>query len=281
MRRTAKSGTPIDRRGSRRPARRLTVLKIGGSVLESGGPGEAALDRAAAVWEAGDPIVVVHGGGAELSRWLDRFGVPSRFHEGQRVTTPEVLPVALMVLGGLINRQIVAGLLRRGCPAVGLTGADGAGTVGRLADEASLGAVGRIASVNVPFYAGLIAARRLPVVASLAWTPGHGWLNLNADLMAAALATGLSARRLILMTDTPGVMAPDGSPLSVLTLGGLRRLIAQGAARDGMIPKLLACRAALRARVPEVLILGDGGGTRVVKGAKAAGARGAAQWGRT
>ncbi len=125
-------------------------------------------------------------------------------------------------------------------------------------DDRDLGAVGRIASVNAPFYQDLIDAVRLPVVASLAWNAQHGWLNVNADLMAAALAAGLGARRLILMTDVPGVQAADGAFLTRLTLGEMRTLIKSGAAREGMIPKLLACRTALRARIPEVMILGPG-----------------------
>jgi acetylglutamate kinase len=248
-------------------SRRFTVLKIGGSVLEAGAAGEMVLDRVAAAWESGEPLLVVHGGGAELSRWLALLGIASRFHDGLRVTTPETLPVALMVLGGLVNRRLVERLLRRGCPAVGLTGADGAGTVGAPADGATLGAVGAIASVNAAFYEGLIERRRLPVVASLAWSPASGWLNVNADVMAAALAAGLRARRLALLTDTPGVLGPDGSPITRLTIGELADLVASGTARDGMIPKLSACRAALAARVPEVEILGPGGiGTRVVPG---------------
>ncbi|MGH9750813.1 MAG: acetylglutamate kinase [Candidatus Polarisedimenticolia bacterium] len=246
--------------------RTLTVFKVGGSVLERGDAGEAVLDRVAASWSAGEALLLVHGGGAELSRWLERLGIASRFSSGQRVTTPEMLPIALMVLGGLINRRLVEALLRRGCPAVGVTGADGAGTVGVPADGGGLGAVGTVASVNAPFYADLIGSRRLPVVASLAWSPEHGWLNVNADLMAAALAAGLRARRLWLMTETPGVLTPHGAPLAALHDGDIDRLIAAGEATDGMVPKLLACRAALRGRVPEVRILGpDGTGTRVLR----------------
>lgn len=250
--------------------RRLTVAKIGGSVLESGPAGEAVLDRIAAGWRAGEDVLVVHGGGAELSRWLSRLGIPTRFVGGQRATSQEVLQVAIMVLGGLVNGRIVEGLVRRGCPALGLTGADGSGTLALPAGD-GLGAVGRISSVNVRFYRSLLGARRLPVVASLAFSPGHGFLNVNADLMAAALAGRLRARRLLFMTDVEGVTAEDGSLIPVLTKRGLDRLIGSGAAHDGMIPKLLACRQALRSRVPEIRIapgfdLGPGaaGGTRVV-----------------
>ena len=259
-------------------SRRLSVVKIGGSLLEAGGAADAALDQLAAAWERGEEILLVHGGGGELSRWLGRLGIESQFVDGQRVTTTETLPVALMVLGGLVNRVVVEGLLRRGCPAVGVTGADGAGTLAAPAGERPLGAVGRVVSVNPGFYLDLIAARRVPVVASLAFHPDHGWLNVNADLMAAALAAGLGARRLLLMTNVSAVQGRDGRALPLLTLPEVRRLIASGAARDGMIPKLLACRAAIRGRVPEVRILGVAGdalrraldgrdeGTRVVRG---------------
>jgi acetylglutamate kinase len=263
------TGVPTAPRGS---AGGLSVVKIGGSVLERTPAGEAILDRVAAAWRAGDETLVVHGGGAELSRWLRRLGIDSRFVDGQRVTTADVLQVALMVLGGLVNRKLVEGLVRRGCPAVGLTGADGAGTLALPVGEV-LGAVGRITTVNAGFYFDLLASRRLPVVASLAWSPGHGWLNVNADLMAAALAAGLRARRLLLMTDVDGVLDEAGSTIPLLTLRELRAIIDSGLARDGMIPKLRACHAAVEARVEEILIAphfpgtpGDFAGTRVVAG---------------
>jgi acetylglutamate kinase len=278
------------RRAEGAARRRLTILKVGGSLLESSAAGGAVLDRVAAAWEDGEEILVVHGGGDQLSRWLERLGIASRFLDGQRVTTPEMLPVALMVLGGLINRRLVEGLLARGCPAVGITGADGAGTAAVPVAAESLGAVGRVTSVNPSFYLGLVDQRRVPVVASLAFSPDTGWLNVNADLMAAALAAGLGARRLWLMTEVAGVRAADGARIPRLTLSDAERLIASGAARDGMIPKLEACRVALRARVPEVVIVGpDAGGlkraagtapppgTRVVAGPyRAGGMRGAA-----
>lgn len=255
-------------RDKRSGARRLTVLKLGGSLLDHQ-EGPKVLDQVAAAWEAGQEILLVHGGGRELSRWLGRLSIESRFVRGQRVTSPEVLPVALMVLGGLINRRTVEELLRRGCPAVGLTGADGGGTLAEPISPSDLGAVGRVVSVNAPFYRRLIASRRLPVVASLGFSPDHGWLNINADLMAGALAAALQARRLLLMTDVPGVRDGGGATLSTLTLREMRRLIASGEARDGMIPKLEACRVALAARVPEVRILGPDetelSGTRVLR----------------
>jgi acetylglutamate kinase len=253
----------------------LTVLKVGGRVLDDGG---AVLDAVARAWAGGDELLLVHGGGDELSRWLGRLGIGSRFVEGQRVTTEESLPVALMVLGGLVNRRLVEALLRRGCHAVGLTGADGGVTRAERIRNPPLGAVGRVVAVHPPLFRDLIAARRMPVVASLACDGDGGWLNVNADLMAAALAAGLQAARLLMMTDVPGVRAASGL-LPRLTLPGLQRLLASGEARDGMIPKLLACREALLAGVPEVRILGpqaaalagalagvEGDGTRVVIG---------------
>src|SRR2546425_160827 len=248
----------------------LAVVKIGGSMLERTPAGQAVLDQVAAAWRTGDEILVVHGGGAELSRWLGRLGIATSFVDGQRVTTAEILQVALMVLGGLINRRLVEGLVRRGCPAVGLTGAAGAGSLALPIGD-GLGAVGRIASINAAFYLDLLAARRLPVVASLAWGREHGWLNVNANLMEASLAAGLRARRPLLMTDVDGVLDETGSAIPVLTVDGLQDLIEKGRARDGMIPKLRACRQALEARVEEILIaphlpgaLGASGGTRVV-----------------
>jgi acetylglutamate kinase len=247
-RRRSRAGAAARRRG-------LTVLKIGGSLFETA-DGGALLDRVARAWAAGGNLLVVHGGGAELSRWLERLGIPSRFLDGQRITTPEMLPVALAVLGGLINRRLVEELLRRGCPAIGVTGADGAACTARRADGGALGAVGELRGVDDRFYLDLIDARRLPVIASLAWDDEHGWLNVNADLMAAGIASGLRASRLVLMTDSGGVRGRDGGVIGSLSRAALRRLIDDGAATDGMIPKLRACESALRAGVLDIRIVG-------------------------
>ncbi len=259
MSRLRKTEPAAARRGAPagKAARRdLTVLKIGGSLFEAADGGGALLDRVARAWSAGENLIIVHGGGAELSRWLDRLGIPSRFLDGQRITTPEMLPVALAVLGGLINRRLVEELLRRGCPAIGVTGADGAACGARRTNGGSLGAVGELHEVDDRFYLRLMDDRRLPVVASLAWDAGHGWLNVNADLMAAGLARGLRARRLILMTDAGGVRDRDGGVIGRLSRAALRRLIDDGAATDGMIPKLRACESALRAGVADIRIVG-------------------------
>jgi len=231
----------------------LTVVKLGGSVLETSA-GNAVLAAVARARARGDRLLLVHGGGAELSRWLDRLGLKSRFLAGQRVTTRDMLPAALMVLGGLLNRGVVEGLARRGCPAIGLTGADGAAVAARRSRGGRLGAVGEVTAVNTRLFRDLIGSGHVPVVASLAWSRRHGWLNVNADLMAAALAIGLRARRLLLLTDTPGVRGTDGGWIESLTLQGMRALIRSGGATDGMIPKLQACRQALRAGVDEVRI---------------------------
>jgi acetylglutamate kinase len=258
----------MSRTVERNGARRLTVLKLGGSVLDQPA-GAAILDQFAALWRSGQEILIVHGGGRELSLWLDRLSIESRFVDGQRVTSREILPVALMVLGGLVNRSTVAELGKRGCQAIGLTGADGGGTRVEPIDSSSLGAVGRVVSVNQAFYRTLIAGRRLPVVASLGFHPDHGWLNVNADLMAGALAAALRARQLLMMTDVPGVRNGDGAPIESLTPDEMQRLLEAGDARDGMIPKLDACRMALDSRVPDVRILGASErgihGTRVTR----------------
>jgi acetylglutamate kinase len=170
----------------------LTVVKLGGSLIDADGGG-VVLTAVARARARGERLLLVHGGGGAFSRWLARFGVPSRFLAGQRVTTPDMLPPALMVLGGLLNRGIVEGLARRDCPAIGLTGADGGAVVARRARRGRLGAVGEVTAVNARLFHALIEAGQVPVVASLAWSRRHGWLNVNADLMAAALAAGLRA----------------------------------------------------------------------------------------
>lgn len=255
----------------------VRVVKLGGSLIED-------LSRADALCQGlvralGDgPAVVVHGGGRQLTALCGRLGIVSRFEDGLRVTDDETLRAALMALAGLVNRTLVAACDRAGRPAIGLTGGDGRlATAQRV--HPRLGRVGEIVSVRRAPLDMALAAGLLPVVATLALSEEDGgWLNVNADAMASAIASALGASSLTFLTDVAGVLDADGRLLGELDSGAAGRLVESGAVGGGMRPKIAACREALARGVGEVVILpgelllsgrisragSNGAGTRIV-----------------
>jgi acetylglutamate kinase len=285
------------------PHRTLVVLKLGGRALEPAGDPAAPATGAAhaatdpAATPAGDsalaalateiatlgaPVVIVHGGGAEVSAWCERMGVAARFVDGLRVTDPPALEVATAVLAGLANKRLVARLRAAGIDAVGLSGLDG-GTIEAVphARAAALGAVGAVFDVQPALLETLLGQGRVPVIASICDHQGE-LLNVNADDLAAALAGALHARALVLLSDAPGLVL-DGAVVPRIDPAALPQAIERPEVKGGMRPKLIAARAALEAGVPRVhiaawsgpgtlgAILGaGGGGTTVATAANAA-----------
>ncbi|HEV8536062.1 MAG TPA: acetylglutamate kinase [Candidatus Limnocylindria bacterium] len=220
------------------------MLKIGGSV---GAETDAALDAVVALNDAGQPVVVVHGGGPLVSEWADRLGMETRFVRGSRVTDPETRDLALGVLGGLANGRIVATLIGRGVPAVGLTGIDG-GMLRAEREDAEMGLVGRVALVDSALLEELVDAGRVPVVAPAALDrEGGEILNVNGDAAAGAIAASLGARLLVFVTDVPGVRGKDGRVIGRLDADRARSLVDDGTIEGGMLPKVEACLIAAAA----------------------------------
>ena len=219
------------------------VVKIGGSTL---GAHDTTLQDLVTLQRQGTIPVVVHGGGAVVTQWLEKQGVPTRFVRGLRVTDAESLQVVTAVLAGLVNKELVAGLLAFGGKAVGISGIDGAVIEGRIQDP-ELGFVGEVAKVNLGPLEALTAAGYIPVVSTLGYNPiardgeGPTTLNLNADTVAGELAATQGADRLVFLTDVAGVQDKEGRVLSHLTPAQARSLLESGAASGGMIPKLEAC----------------------------------------
>ena len=245
------------------------VLKIGGSVA---GQDDAALGLVAALHDGGLPLVVVHGGGPLVGEWAARVGLESRFERGLRVTDAPTRDVAVAVLAGLVNTTLVARLIGKGVPAVGLSGVDGG--MLRAERDPGLGEVGRITMVDSSLLDDLVAAGRLPVVAPAAIATDDGAiLNVNADSAAGALAAGLGARLLAFITDVPGVRGADGRVIPSLDRERAKALVADGTIEGGMLPKVEAClvaaaagcRAAIVAArdvdaIEALLTVGDAGG---------------------
>jgi acetylglutamate kinase len=206
---------------------------------------------------AGLRLVVVHGGGPQISAMLDRLGIASEFRGGLRVTTPEAMDVVRMVLVGQVGRELVGLINGHGPFAVGLSGEDaGLFTAVRRpaivdGQAVDIGQVGDVASVHTAAVDDLIDAGRIPVVSTVAPDADGVLHNLNADTAAAALAVALRARKLVVLTDVSGLYAdwPNrDSLISQITADDLEKLLPQLAA--GMVPKMEACLRAVRGGVP-------------------------------
>lgn len=223
------------------------VVKIGGSTL---GSHDTSLDDLATLQKRGVVPVVVHGGGKVISQWMERQGGMPRFVRGLRVTDASGLEVVTAVLGGLINKQLVAALAAKGTKAIGLSGVDGAILQARIADP-ELGLVGEVTQVDVAPLLSLVQAGYIPLVAPLGIHPWDGssnagqLLNINGDAAAGAIAAALGAERLVFLTDVEGVLDSSGRLFAHLAKRQVGDLIESGTAKGGMIPKLEACLHAL------------------------------------
>jgi acetylglutamate kinase len=227
------------------------VVKLGGTTLAE----QEATLREVAERSRSDRLVLVHGGGKRLTAWLERMGVESRFEGGLRVTDDAALEVALGVLRGVINAELVATLRTLGADAVGWSGVDGGTLTG--ARVAGLGRVVSIDAVRTEPLEALLAAGLLPVVAPAALDPDGVICNVNADDAAAAIAGALGGR-LLLLTDTDGVWGPDRQRIPSLTVAESERLIADGVIAGGMVPKVRCAERAVRAGAAQAVIA-DGG----------------------
>src|SRR5438105_4224091 len=224
------------------------VIKLGGATFDGAG---APLEEVAALVRAGMRVVLVHGGGPLITQWLERLGVQTQFQDGVRVTDEQGLEVATMVLRGLVNTGVVAGLARQGVSAMGLSGADGGLLRARRRPE--LGLVGEVEKVDAAALQLLLDRGVVPVIAPLGLDAAGTLLNINADMAAAAVATALGADAALFLTDVPGVCTDvpgvcdaDGVAMPHLDRTEVERLIASGVISGGMIPKVRACLDALR-----------------------------------
>jgi acetylglutamate kinase len=230
------------------------LVKIGGTLLDAQHTRHALAEQIALAKNSGHECVVVHGGGKQMTRFLEERGVPSRFVNGLRVTTPETVDAVLKVLAGSVNQELVAALIRAKVAAVGLSGLD-ANLVDAVQMDPELGAVGRVTKANPALLELLTANGYLPVVACLAGDSAGNFYNVNGDQMAVACAAGYQAEKLIFLTDVPGVFDGDGNLLSVLTLKDIEVLIASGVAKGGMQAKLNAATLAVHQGIGGVYIV--------------------------
>ncbi len=228
------------------------LVKLGGTLLDSGKSRAAVAAQVAAARLRAPEMVLVHGGGKQMTRFLAERGVESRFVNGLRVTTEEVIDAVLKIFTGTVNRTLVASLVAAGVPAVGLSGID-AGLVEAEQLDPELGAVGRPVRTDPRLLETLVAAGFLPVVACVAGGRNGAIYNVNADQMAVSCAAGYKAERIVFLTDVEGVR-DGGGVIRELTPARARRLIRDGIATGGMQAKLEAALDALSRGVREVAI---------------------------
>jgi acetylglutamate kinase len=230
--------------------RNVKVVKVGGAAL-SDDSWLSGFAQAAA--QSTTPLVIVHGGGPDITALSERLGVETRWHAGRRVTPPEALDVAAMVLNGRINKRLVASLLSAGVDAIGLCGMDGGVLRATLLDDGALGRVGRICSVRAELLQALLARDHTVVLSPISLGEDGAALNVNADDAAAAVASALDASELVFLTDVPGVR--DGHEVrALLDAGEAVALVRTGVAHGGMGVKLSAGVKALDCGVPAVRI---------------------------
>jgi acetylglutamate kinase len=228
------------------------LVKIGGTLLDADSTCERLARQIAAVSRT-VPMVVVHGGGQQMTRYLAERGIESQFVNGLRVTTPAVLDAVVKVVAGTVNRQLVATLNRAGARAVGISGID-AGLVEAEQLDPALGSVGRVTRADPALLDALLAGGFLPVVACVAGDREGRFYNVNADQMAVACAVAFGADQLIFLTDVAGVLDAGKRLLPHLTMAQSEALIAAGIATGGMLAKLNAATGALRQGVPQARI---------------------------
>ncbi|HEB51769.1 MAG TPA: acetylglutamate kinase [bacterium] len=228
------------------------LVKIGGAQLQAPAARRKLCGAIAHARQQGNEILVVHGGGNQIRRVGARLGLVDHYHEGLRITDADTAEVALMVLGGLVNRTLVHTLQTCGVPAVGLTGADGAtfSALRQRRDGVDLGFVGAVDDIDARLVQTLLQSGHTPVLGTVApgthAADGEPFLNINADHAAGPLCRAFACDALLFLTDVPAVLDGDGRPLPLLTAADCARLVAAGVATGGMQPKLEAALLAAR-----------------------------------
>jgi len=272
---------------------RLFVVKLGGTACSDAATLRALLEQVSVLAELGIRVVLVHGGGAQATALAERLGIESRFVDGRRVTSPKLLEVVTMTVNGTVATAILAACRTAGLGAIAVSGA-AAGLVrarvrppvvkdvGGERVAVDYGEVGDIVSVDASVLERLMAAGFVPVVSPLATDDSGRLLNVNADTVAAAIASAMQAEKLIFLTDAAGLLEDrrdPGSLVSYVDLAGLDAMASRGALDGGMLPKVTAARAALGGGVARVHVVGirhkagllvevftnDGAGTLIVR----------------
>ncbi len=225
-------------------AGRTIVVKYGGAAMKDGRLKEKVIRDIVLLSCVGMRPVVVHGGGPEINIWLEKLGIEPQFKNGLRVTDAATMEVVEMVLVGKVNKEIVSLINQAGGKAVGLCGKDGNLIQARPDGREGIGFVGEVSGVKVKILESLVSSGYIPVVSSVAADENGQSYNINADTVAGEIAAALGAEKLILMTDTAGILEDYHKPESLivkLDIQEARQLIESGIVSGGMIPKVNCC----------------------------------------
>ena len=236
---------------------KIVVIKYGGNAMVNEQLKQQVMEDIALLWLIGVKVVLVHGGGPEISETMKRLGKEARFVNGLRVTDKETVDIVQMVLAGKINKTLVNLLQMKGGHAVGLSGIDGGIIEATMKDEA-LGYVGRITRIRTQPITDLLEKNYIPVISTIASDRLGNTYNINGDTAAAYIAGALDAERLIMMTDIAGILRDKDDPstlIPALTVNEAKKLFDEGVISGGMIPKVDCCIEAIGKGVRHVVIM--------------------------
>ncbi len=236
---------------------KIVVVKYGGNAMTSASLKEQVMEDVVLLHLTGVKVVLVHGGGPEISEMMQRLGKKAEFVDGLRVTDRETMDIVQMVLAGKINKMLVNYILMQGGTAIGLSGMDGHLIEARMKDE-RLGYVGEITGINIRPICDLLEKDYIPVVSTVGCDRAGNAYNINGDTAAAWIAGALGAESLIMMTDIAGVLKDKDDPSTLIpriTLDEAARLKESGVISGGMIPKVDCCVEAIRRGVKKVTVM--------------------------
>jgi acetylglutamate kinase len=249
-------------------AGRTVVVKYGGAAMKDQSLKEKVIRDIVFLSCVGVRPIVVHGGGPEINSWLGKLGIEPQFKNGLRVTDALTMDVVEMVLAGRVNKELVSLINRAGALAVGLCGKDGNLIKARTVDKEGVGFVGEVSSVDTKLVESLVQSGYVPIISSVAADEAGQAHNINADTVAGEVAAALQAEKLILLTDTRGILQDYKDPSTLITkldIEEARELIKKEVVAGGMIPKVNCCVRALAqgvraahiidGRIPHALLL--------------------------
>ena len=235
----------------------IVVIKYGGNAMINQDLKEQVMQDIVLLWLTGVKVVLVHGGGPEISDMMSKLGKEPKFVNGLRVTDKESVDIVQMVLAGKINKSLVNYIERTGGKAMGISGMDGRLIEAKMKDE-NLGYVGTITKVNIETVTDLLEKGYIPVISTVGCDKEGNVYNINADTAAAFIAGALNAKRLIMMTDIAGILKDKDDPSTLIpeiTVKQAKSLFDSGVISGGMIPKVDCCIEAIDKGVKKVIIM--------------------------
>lgn len=235
----------------------VVVVKYGGNAMINQELKEQVMEDIVLLWLTGVKIVLVHGGGPEISEMMNKLGKKAQFVDGLRVTDKETVDIVQMVLAGKINKTLVNHIQVKGGKAMGLSGMDGHLIEAKIKDE-RLGFVGDITNINIQPVIDLMEKGYIPVISTVGCDRESNTYNINADTAAARIAGALGAKRLIMMTDIAGLLKDKDDPstlISHITVKECNQLLSDGTIQGGMIPKIECCMDAISHGVKKAIIM--------------------------